>query len=436
MAHAVSLTDGIVTLSLNAGDYLTLLFRFGVPDLEQGTITDSLDLLVRGSTQAVVQTNVRAIEAMLSRVRDRQTYQAGNRVRLVVVWDGQADSWEAEVIDGSLDAPESANQQWRKAVEVTLALTRKPFESAWQALSLTNRNGTNVTAPTALTITNHNDSDADNYADVDGGEIAGGLPALVKVQLTNTSGVSKGYGHWWLAAENHSTRTFAHTIEGENRVAGYGSSVSNAGSSGGAYLSQTVNGTAQTHWNMTAAQANAAGGHPFRILLAFAGAAPAAWVRPTIYDSTGTVRLAAGDEVWLGDEPDVADIGLLAIPPGTAAASYGPLRIVLEWRTLSSQTIVLDFLHLIPGYSARQAIQRGMLIATGESFVLDESEGRAYFTEAGAEHPMYVLRGQPLTLRPGRDARVSLLVSSESGSYAPAEAWGMQAWAKERRWTL
>ena len=436
MAPSISLTDGVTTLALNTGSYLTLDYRFGLPDLEAETITDSIDLLVSGATQAAVQTNVRAIEAMLSQIRAWQRQRAGAQVRLSVQWDGQPDTWDAVVLDAALDAPETAQKQWRKAVEVTLAVTRRPFEGAWVALTLTNRNGTNVTSP--LTVNNQNDSDSDNYADVDAAEITGGLPALVKWQLTNT-GSAEGWSHWWLAAESHSGKVWNHTIEGESRVAGYGSSVSNAAYSGGAYLSQTVNGSAETHWNLTAAQAAAAGGHPFRILLAFAGTRPEAWVRPAIYDATGLVELARGDEVWVGTGAaggDVQDAGLLSIPPGSVGANAGALRLVLKWRTLTSQTVMLDFIHAVPGYAARQVIQRGMLILTGESFVLDESEERAYFTEAGAQHPVFVLRGAPVTLPPNKAARLSLLVANGSGDFDPADLWAMQAWAKPRRWTL
>jgi hypothetical protein len=438
MANVFTLTDGTTTISLNAGSYLTTSYKMATPDSrDPDHATETLEVLISGASLSAIQTNVRAVELLLEAAKRRFTNQSGPRIFFTVQWDGEGSAWRAEVTDGRLETEEAPDQLRRGRVETALILTRGPFEGDEVQLTLTNANGTNNTA--GLVIWNHNDGGAghDNWASIDAAEVGGTLPAPVRVRFVSNISGSRYWRGWWISTNPYTDQAnFTHVIEGEDRVTGYGTITANATCSGGNYNSLSVTTSGQMQWDISAADVARAGGHPFRILARFHGSNNNLnYAQACIYDATGFVELLSGDLVQ-SDTYGVMDLGVLRIPPDVYATGYGAVRLILKLYVTGTKTITLDYIQLMPADTTRMMVQRGMTHVLNTENGFDESEGRAYGGTAAAGTPIYIMKGAPLLLEPGKTQRLYLLVTDSTGGSDIADNWTMQAWYRPRRWSV
>jgi hypothetical protein len=442
MANLFTLTDGTTTVSLNAGSYLSTSYKMAtVDERNTSSVTETLEITVSGANLGAIQTNVRAIELLVEAAKRRKTNQSGPRVYFTVQWDTEATSWRAEVNDARLETTDVPDQFRRGKVDVALILTRGPFEGAEVALSLTNANGTNVT--TGLKVYNHDDAGTghDNFVTIDAAEIAGTLPAPVRIQLTNDSDPvvdsgNRSWRNWWMAVNAwNDPANFAHVLEGESRVTGYGTSTASAACSGGNYNALSVTASGWMEWDLSAAFVNRCAGYPFRILVRFTGAHSLTYAQACVYDSTGLVLQAEGDLTQL-DGYAVADLGVLRIPADTYSTGYAALRLVIKFTCTGTQAANVDYVQFMPADTTRLAIQRGMTQPIGSLTEINEVEGRAWMYMAGGEAPLYILQGKPLMLTPGKLQRIYFLVSDSTGGSNISDAWTVQAWYRPRRWSV
>lgn len=437
MANLFTLTDGTATVSLNAGSYLTTRYQMAtVEERDPKHVTETLEITVSGANLAAIQTNVRAIETLVEAAKRRTANQSGPRVYFTAQWDGEGSSWRAEVTDARLETTDVPDQFRRAKVDVALIFTRGPFEGAEVQLSLTNGNGTNNTA--GLAIWNHNDADAghDNWVEIDAAEVGGTLPAPVRLQFVNKVNDTQAYRKWWLAVNAYNDpANFTHVIEGESRVTGYGTVTSSATCSSGGYNAHSITTSGQMQWDLSAAMVARCAGYPFRLLIRFHGTTAMTYMQACIYDSTGLVELIAGDFIQ-SDTYGVQDLGVLRIPPDYYASGYAALRLVLKLWTTGTNLANVDYIQLMPADTTRLMVQRGMAHVLNTENGLDESEGRAYGGGPTNGQPIYVLKGNPLMLAPGKLQRIYLLVADSTGGSDIADNWTLQAWYRPRRWSI
>lgn len=446
MAHTFALTDGATTVTLSSGAYMATRWDFGDNERRDSsnTYTSTLELLVSGANIAAISSAVRAIETMLDKARLRAERMAGPRVYLRVQWDGEAEVWQTEIISGQLMAEEAADQLKRNNVEAALVIQRRFFETAsWTQLTLTNQNGTNNTAGLGVYTVNDGNgtspSKRNNYLAIDAAEVTGSLPAPVKLELANANGSATSWDRWFIAVNSfNDPANFAHMIEAESAVAG-GSSTSNAAYSGGAARTYTASGTYELHYTLSAATAQDCAGYPFRVLLGFASGTtpPTGYVTVQVRDASGTVTLASGDRVQLtgATTETPIDAAVLTIPPGDYSITYGALRLVVQFFTATSQTVILDWLALFPAQSTRHV--RGIVgsLASNEKLVVDESDNRSYVTDGTYEYPYALAMGQPLMLQPGVENRIYVTAARSTGTTV-TDKLTARAWVKQRRLTL
>lgn len=435
MANLFTLTDGATTVSLNAGSYLTTSYQMATVDgRDTERVTETLEVTVSGANLAAIQTNVRAIETLVEAAKRRKTNQRGPRVYFTVQWDGEAASWRAEVTDARLETTDVPDQFRRGKVDVALVFTRGPYEGAEVALTLTNGHGSNNTG---LVIDNVNDTSRDNWVSIAGADVGGVLPAPVRLQFVNKVNDTQAYRNWWLACNAYNDpANFTHVIEGESRVAGYGTITASTSAlcSGSNYNALSVPTTGQMQWDLSAATVADCAGYPFRVLIRYFGTPPN-YHQICVYDSTGLVELLSGDFVQ-SDTYAVQDLGVLRIPPDFYASGYSALRLVLKLWVTGTTTVNVDYLQLMPADTTRLMVQRGMAHVLDTQNGIDESEGRAYGGTATTGQPIYVLKGNPLMLAPGKLQRIYLMVTDSSGGSDVADNWTLQAWYRPRRWSI
>ena len=436
MANLFTLTDGTTTVSLNAGSYLSTSYKMAtVDERNTSSVTETLEITVSGANLAAIQTNVRAIETLVEAVKRRTRNQSGPRIYFTAQWDGEAYSWRAEVTDARLETTEVPDQFRRSKVDVALIFTRGPYEGAEVQLTLTNANGTNNTS--GLAIWNHNDSGTghDNWVSIDAAEVGGTLPAPVRLQFVSAVNDTRAWRKWWIACNAYNDpANFPQVIEGEDRISGYGTISSAASCSGGQYNLLSVTTYGLMKWDLSAAAVADCAGYPFRVLIRYNGTPPN-YAQICVYDSSGLVELLAGDFTQ-SDGYGVQDLGVLRIPPDYYASGYAALTLVLRCWVTGTTNVAVDYIQLLPADTTRMMYQRGMAHVLGTQNGLDESEGRAYGGTPTTGQPVYVLKGNPLMLAPGKLQRLYLLVTNSTGGSDIADNWTLQAWYRPRRWSI
>lgn len=439
MAPVFKLTDGTTTVTLSSGNYLVTSYDMGSPtDREPDEITETVGLLFVASSYANNRTAIRAVEVLLEAAKRRQKWHAGPRVYFQVQWDGDAANWQTEVIDGHLEIPDLAEGIRKTKIVGELTITRKFFETVdWTQLSLTNTNGTDNTAGLNVYMiadgSGSSPNDRVNYFAIDAAEITGSLPCPMKVELAFGAG---SVSHTWVSVNSYnSPGTFTQYIEGESAVAG-GAGTANAAYSGGSARYYTASGTNEIHYTLGTALVAACAGYPFRVLAGFYGNAPNGYVTAQIRNDAGVTTLASGDRVqvdgWSTEGP--LDLGVLRIPPMDYSITNGSLRLVLSIYSAASETVILDWIGLLPAYSTRY-IDNITVLESGKKIVIDEANERTYVSDGTVDYAYAVAKGAPLMLEPNTATRL-YVIGSRGSAVAISDYFTAKAYYKNRRWTI
>jgi len=452
MPHVFALTDGTTTISLVASDVALENYDMKVPQDDDATVVDTVDILISGTTGALMQTKARAIEAMLEAARQYQETRTGAPIYVTAQLISDTDVWRSELIGGRMELAEDALAVWGNyKARATLYLERVPYwEGAETQIPLTNGNATNDT--TGLAIYNNGDSSVlapnkrHNYLQIAAADVVGALPAPVKIELKNSTGSAQTLNAIYMANLALSTPTsFPHILEAEDRTAG-GTTISDSGCSGGVYLQLTTYSSGQTvSWDLSAAMLQLSVGRWFRLLLAVrnrtATLAQSETVQAEILDSTGAFVVARGPEVIistavLGQYP-FTDLGAFPLPPGGYSSAWGALKLRLTFRLASgTATTQLDFMQITATDSYRVLDMRPTAIANNALVVDNGTDRLAYVETSGARAPYALPRGAPLMVWPGRLQRVYILADRPTGPINVDLKWLARMWYRPRRVTI
>lgn len=470
MAHQLSLTDGTTTISLADGSSCFVeQYTPRAPELETTeaagpavygdalsqvryqNVTESVALFVRAASVAALQTLVRSIEAMLEKAHRRQRVGGGAKVYLQVQLDGEAAAWRSEILTGRLVLDDDGLNWWpNKALRGVLSMTRRPyFEGAETELELSTSNAAAATG--GRTIYNHDDSGTghDNWVQIASTQVAGALPAPVRLQLTNTSGAARTYSTFYVATLAHvdmSALTAGMVLEAETLNS---TSTADANSSGGYYAarSYTASGdvvhTNSLIFDVSAAQVQQLAGRFCRVLARFQGLGPAPiWVQMYLQD-TNNSELWRGPELLLqattGDLR-VKDLGAVPLPPADLGSGAATVRLVVQYRVVLSngQTLTcnLDFVQITPVEYLRVVRVGGspyVQVANNAAVVVDEIEDVAYFLTSGSRLAGMVRDGAPVMVAPGQTQRIMMLCDESGNAMNIGRTLSVRAWYRPRR---
>lgn len=439
MGHVLSLTDGTTTISLVASGVMLRYYVPATPEIQPdgliSQVTDAVEILVYGTTVALMQAKVQSIEAMLRRARARYWTGVGPRVFLQLALSVDGVAYRSEVANGSLELERDALTAFGQAkVNCRLLVTREGFwEGSRTAIPLSNRNGSNNTA--GLTVYNKGTAQ-DNWADIAAASVVGALPAPLELRMTNNTGGSRAYRNFHIANNTFGTG-LAHIIEGETANPAL-TVVNDSGSSGGQYAAFTgVSATIQLEAD--SARTALLAGRRVHVLARFA-ALPTnvdVWAQTLVMDFAGVTPLFTAPEVLLRPTNSVIhNLGTVPLPP-TAYDTSGPtLKLRVNILCASSATVGLDFVQLTPADDLcyRHLIQGGYSAPASSAVVDDGIEGLSHLQIGSVNYPLYSARTQPAHVFPGVDQRIYILHDGDSMSIN----WtlSVRAWYRPRRITL
>ena len=435
MAHALSITDGTTTFSLSTTNSYLQQYVPVEPQPGEQYVSESVELTFYAASASAMQTAIQGLQRLLDGIRRRQQWGVGPVVYLNFQPDGDATTWRSEMVDARLEYGEDTLSVYPQAkMPATLVLQREPYwEGALTQIPLTNSSASNNTS--GLTIYNHDDGGAshDNYLQIAAADVGGSLPAPIKLELTNGTGSTQSWKQIWLACNAFSDpANFTHILEGETQVAG-GTTGSNADSSNSSYATITINTQDVHQWTLSAALLQDAQGYDFHMLARFRSVNGTVYIRPAIYDSSGTYALWTGDESQVGLLSDaIIDLGVCPLPPGGYSTAYGAQRLYWGMRSASSIVVQTDFIAFFPANTFRK-LRMLSLTANGVKVTDDQPEGRAYSVASSVETPNVAVSGLPLTVWPNTLQRIYVLWSYADLSASISTTMSVKAWYRPRK---
>ena len=417
MATAISLYDGTTTINLTtASGYLPEDYHMDSCDfakLDDPEITASIDLLITSTTGPLVQALVNGVELMsMAAFRRQQKPASFPKVFLQLQVDGEANSWRAEIIDCKLKPGDDFLRNWFAfSQKATLLITHKAFEGPRKELSISS-NG-NSAATGGRSITNN----ANNWIQIAAAQVGGVLPTPVELQLTNTSGGTRPYRHFFLATNAFSDpANFSHRIAGGSTTT-VGDSVTTSPVT--TALSSTVMQDTQ--------------GNTFKPIIRITTLGGPVYCRPELRDSSDTVILTPDTKEKYIPSLSTAFIELdsIPLPPGGNYASWTGTSFRLAFRSAGAYSVTVESTQLTPTDSYQYLTQSSFSIANNGVITFDNIE-ELYHTGG---QPVFSNKVGRLRVWPGQTQRI-LILQDEGGSSTTTQTMSVRAYIRERRLTV
>lgn len=388
-------------------------------------VTESAEIILTGTTSQIEATE-QSIGQLFNMALERSRTGSGPKVYVEYAKTSLSEVHRSELFHGRpmRDSDPARRRFGTGTNTMALGLTwERAFYWEGQEVQLTN----------GATVHNHDDGGQDNTWTVSAANVAGDLPAPVRLVLTNTAGAGRNYRRFHLASA-WDGYDYAHILEGENRVGGYGSVITDSAASNGSFLRLGVNTTAQSHWTLNTTLLGKTKGRWFRLLARVYPYSTALYVRPEIRDDAGLVTLWSGDEVRVTSAGgwQIADLGRVPLPPGGYATAWSAgLRLVLSCRSAASTNFDCDFIQLSSTDSWMDLDQLGYQIANNSSITVDcISE---LYHSGGL--PLYVPSGGPLMVWPNASNRFYLLEYEQTNCLID-NSFSVSMWYRPRRMGL
>jgi hypothetical protein len=422
------------------------------PEGDDGSVVDTVDIIITGANGAAVQSKGQALDNMLAAARRYAQTRTGTRIFVTMQLMSDATAWRSLIIGGRMELADDALAVWaNNQARGTLYIERMPYwEGPETQLPLTNGNGTNNTA--GLVVFNCNDGSGSspnkrhNYVQIAAADVTGALAAPVKLELKNSTGGLMVFSDMHLATNAFSDpANLAYMIEAESRTFG-GTVTADANCSGGSKSVFSAYGTSvQTYWNIDATTLAKTQGRWFRVLVGIrsrtATAAQAETMQAEIRDSTGVNILEPGPEVAVNERSTIGyplvDLGVFRFPPGSSAMSYERVQLWITLRLASgTATTALDYIQLTPTDSYVPLRIMPIGIVANDIILYDGIDGASYVTANGFKGPYIRTAHAPLTIEPGKLQRISVLASSDGLPLYMTDKWTVRAWYRPRRVSL
>lgn len=429
MTHAISLTDGTLTVNLMA---LSATFITGAGwEMTSGgdeeLVGDSMALLVQAANAAALQTAVRNIEALLVQAAKRERTRQGRRVFLQVTLEGTSGAWRSEIVAGALDVAQIADQWGRRKVEAVLGITRRNF---WEGpeveleLSATGQ----AAATGGRTIQNRWDGSGGYWFTVAGAQVTGNLPAPIRLRLQNTSGGSRTFDQIHVANNTiNDPANFVGRIEGESATSG-GTTVADGTCSNGNRRQVTVNTSAVMSWTLNNAFLVDTSGARFWLLVRVTGLTGTVTVTPELRTGSTVVWRAHEPTQWQITTPHLAVLATIPLPPGGWDATWSALTLALVFRSTAAVTLSIDYLAFFPSDGYQLMTMLPASIANNAYITVDGINDYAM----AASVPVVSPRGKALTVEPGVTQRFYVLQTLTDNNFI-SDTFSVQAWYRPRR---
>lgn len=396
-------------------------------------------------SEAEITAGLDALQRWLLAARAWQEERRGSAVYLCLRADPEGEVWRTRVKGGSLSprgGPGGLSDRPRGLLSARLNLMRSPgWEGAEQELPLSNASGSRVTG--GLTVWNHRDGGSGHVNDVwvQGTDVAGSLPAPVRLELVNLS--ASALENTTLSAGMNiyaQPNAFDPVLEGED--AWTGAPTADTRCSGGFHLPIQWEGSAACEaatWTLSTARLGACRGGTFRVLARLQNPVTESgvWLRWRLYSQT--VLLWESPEQYITPNRQMVDLGVLPLPPHLTNSDLPAglaLTAVVRQNASGAHGFSLDFLHLTPLDGWRKWVTTGRGMAAGIRLVDDGLENALYtdlWEDLLLRMGNYTADGAPLTLPPGQDARLYFLWENAPGGMEIDRRMAVRLFYRPRR---
>jgi len=421
-----------VDLYQNGIHVLEYVMRAGQPERQGAAqvsdVTESIVVHIDAVSQAAAQDAVRKIERILDRATANRGEHRANAAWLTLRLDSDGEDWRSELLSGTVASINPLDELWKRKLNVTISLTRRPhFEGAEVELPISSNGYAAATGGRIIA-----NGSGTSWIQVASDSVAGSLPAPVRIHLINSSGSTRRISRLWMVNNAHVTPNLL-----DSWMTG-GESDGGTGNIGG--------GTSgQIKWTMDPAFLDAAKGRLVRALMACATLDTTAIAQGVI----GVQRQAGSpDEAWFGPEvatdARVVDLGVFPLPPGAMGGGYAGTSLTVKVTDVDTLAANINHIALIPVSSERflfavGRLVNGIVLLNGDSLVDDGIEGECYSLDTGAtpyRRAQVLGRGGPLLLFPGRTQRINILHCGQGGAYSAGDQSTVRLWMRPRRATI
>lgn len=476
------ITDGTTTKNFSSGDSIKLIKY--IPAVAQAfgkPVTDEIEVHFVAATASDNRTAIQVVNQLLEQARNYAATETGARVYLEFDPGSTGTYYRSQISNGRIELGEGAIG-WDFEINrfrVTIQVTRDPFwEGALTAVPLTNNSDTDNTTGIDVdnasaeivganitwdddTVIQWDDSstiewdtagsgtgEGDNWVAIDGADIAGDLPAPLKVSVENNSSGSAAMKELYLFHNVFSNpSSLSHMLEGE-AAAGSGVTISaDTSCQNGAKAAIAWTATSETliaEWNISGELATYAAGGRFALLARWVGAFPYTncWLRVKLTTINDNV-LWSGNLNIVSSTRELALLDVLRLPPylqNQTSIKDIKLKLYGLRNTAGTHTITLDYIQLSPisgdsGWKRFLSVDNGC--DYGEALIHDATESFTYKEDTTnrliSEFTDY---GGPILMIPGRAQRLYFNACDENGTAAIAQNLLVKLWYRPRRSSL
>jgi len=395
------------------------------------TVTDpAVTILLRGGKTAIEAT-IKSLNRLFQQAREYQRRTVGAQVYIQFKLDYADTLYRSEVVDGGVEYDRTA-LDWMSAagvLPVDVAWTRRFYwESAAETeLPLTNGNGSSVTG--GINVYNSSDGAGSspnkkhNYVEIAAADVAGDIPAAVRLALLNSQNVADKDDTVWIAHNvNSNPSTLAHILEAESGTGGTTQADATCSNGNRKDLSVTTTESELLTWTLGTSLLSDCGGNFFTVLarlpLTNSGNINNTKFRLKLKDSTGVV--------WTGPQirPDsvysyaILPLGSMRLPPRPVGGNSTAMTLALWLQSVSgSFTVSLDFLELAPLDGWRLLQRVGDAVAFNDRWV-DDMIGRYAYVDTGEgsnrRATVRALGAPPIRLMPNKLQRLYFLAHTNT----------------------
>ena len=439
MAITITITDGTETATLTATDALLESYEEKTPDVDAGSVTETLEVSLIGGNTAVDAT-IAKLERLFQGSRERVGGAYGIAYTYIKVTIDSA-VWRSPVLDGKVVIAGDAWLKYERATGLRKASVIVTREAWWEAdsevqIPLTNSNGTNDTAGLKVyncrDLTGSSPNQRDNLVQVNGAaHVLGDLPAPVRMEVT--VGVTYTMTDLMIAQNVYSTPGSLTTWYEYEAVSGGWGHHDDALASGGGYHS-VVSTTPVVDLSLGSEVGYLKAGY-YRILGRIS--ALGTWkFRPYYYDGSGikhqntiTVIRASANFYW-------QDMGIIQAPvryfPG---AVYTSGHVGWEAFIDVAGTLGVDCIQFTPLDGWKRAKMMGV-VGNGK-LIIDEILGNIWSEDyLGNVNGSASVTGDILKVYPNKLQRFYFVWNTTDTDAVVDASVGVKMWYRPRKRTL
>lgn len=445
-APIFSITDGTTTVTLNTGAYYTINYNHAAPEVstpflgwEEGTITESIDLLIWGASEAAIQTAIRNLELLL--VAALRSNQGGAPVYLQAQYGVDGSAWRTRLWNAHLAFSDLANELWTLRVNASLAFVRDlTWEGAEAELGIATQGNAKATGGRPITQNGFH-----NWVNVTGADVLGTLPGKVRMILTNTVASNRWWSRVYIGNNAFTNIALANVYALQGEASLTGTPTADAACYGGSKMRITLPtsppNTPNLKWMIDNTLLDASRGHYFRILAKSPVAVSNVKARPAL--CLDSVFLEA-DILWKGndiaeDGNYIFDWGNIALPPAkNVAINYADFCYGTYLWATAGGTLDIDTVTLLGTDSFLIANTIGY-VAQNEYMEINSIDDMhtVYGAGYGSAGKWTIVQAttKPLVLFPGIDQQLRIIVDTSS-TFMITDTISVRLYYRPRRLSL